>query len=126
MRPALDLPCLSVSSPQRQAVYRALDQCAQVTAALRAVAGLLAPAEAFCPVSRDDLAMLLTLLAEPLQPLHDKTPDVAAARSAVTDIMSCRKELEGLTRQDLRALLATLGELQASSVATLSRLLAER
>ncbi len=40
--------------------------------------------------------------------------------------MGCRKELEGLTRQDLRALLATLGELQAGSVATLSRLLAER
>jgi len=117
------LPYPHTASPQHQAAHRALDRCAQVTAALRAIAGLLAPTDEFSAVSRDDLAMLLTLLAEPLRPLHDKTPDIVAARSAVADIMGCRQELQGLTRQDLRALIATLGDVQASAVASLSHTL---
>lgn len=103
-------------------LYRALDRCAQVASSLRALAELLAPAEAITAVGRDDLAMLLALVGESQWPLREQSADLVAARSAVVDLIGCRQELEGLTRRDLRALVAALAQVQAESVVSLSRI----
>jgi len=103
-------------------LHRALDRCAQVASALRALAELLAPAEAITAVGRDDLAMLLALVGESQWPLREQSADLVAARSAVVDLIGCRQELEGLTRRDLRALVAALAQVQAESVVSLSRI----
>lgn len=114
-------PRAAVSPLTDSDLHRALDRCAQVASALRALAELLAPAEAIAAVGRDDLAMLLALVGESQWPLREQSADLVAARSAVVDLIGCRQELEGLTRRDLRALVAALAQVQAESVVTLSR-----
>lgn len=115
-------PLRSAVSPSTDPdLHRALDRCAQVASALRALAELLAPTETITAVGRDDLAMLLALVGESQWPLREQSADLVAARSAVVDLIGCRQELEGLTRRDLRALVAALAQVQAESVVSLSR-----
>ncbi|MDV3467507.1 hypothetical protein RZA67_01975 [Stenotrophomonas sp. C3(2023)] len=93
-------------------------------AALRALAGLLAATEEFSSVARDGLAMLLALLAEPVPGYAMRADELAAARSAVTDLIGGRQELDEPIRATLHALVSVLAQINAEAVMALSAALA--
>ncbi|MDV3467790.1 hypothetical protein RZA67_03465 [Stenotrophomonas sp. C3(2023)] len=101
-------------------VRPALDRFAHVASALRALSELLAPTDELASAARDDLAMLLSLLEEPLQRQRSELHDGASARAAVIDLIGCRQELGNVTRRDLRDLLGVLAHLQMEAVTALT------
>ena len=124
MHPASASPSPFVSVPLDQRAHRALDRCAQLGAAQRALAGLLAATEEFSSVARDDLAMLFALLAEPLPGHATHAVELAAARSAVTDLIGGQQELDGPMRATLHTLVSVLAQINAEAVMALSAALA--
>ncbi|WP_282268445.1 hypothetical protein [Stenotrophomonas sp. PS02298] len=95
----------------------ALDTLEDVASSLRSIRDLLVPGESFEAVSRDNLALLFSLLSRQGEEGSDRGDLAASAQMAVVDLMAPGNDLHCVSRDRLCALVELLAYVQAEALA---------
>ncbi len=103
----------------------ALDTLEDVASSLRSIRDLLVPGESFEAVSRDNLALLFSLLSRQGEEGGDRGDLAASAQVAVVDLMAPGNDLHCVSRDHLCALVELLAYVQVEALAKVSGAAAE-